>query len=80
MVKSHFDDIDHLGNRRLRTVGELVGMYGIRVGMVRAEREIKERMSLVAGEVNVIPSQVVNSKPLTVALNSFLEQVSYQQS
>ena len=66
-----FDDIDHLGNRRLRTVGELVGMYGIRVGMVRAEREIKERMSLVAGEVNVIPSQVVNSKPLTVALNSF---------
>ncbi len=66
-----FDDIDHLGNRRLRTVGELVGMYGIRVGMVRAEREIKERMSLVAGETNVVPSQVVNSKPLTVALNSF---------
>ncbi len=66
-----FDDIDHLGNRRLRTVGELIGMYGIRVGMVRAEREIKERMSLVAGETNVTPSQVVNSKPLTVALNSF---------
>ncbi len=66
-----FDDIDHLGNRRLRTVGELIGMYGIRVGMVRAEREIKERMSLVAGETSVTPSQVVNSKPLTVALNSF---------
>ncbi|OGK15368.1 DNA-directed RNA polymerase subunit beta [Candidatus Roizmanbacteria bacterium RIFCSPHIGHO2_01_FULL_39_12c] len=66
-----FDDIDHLGNRRLRTVGELVSMYGIRVGMVRVEREIKERMSLVAGETNVSPSQIVNSKPLIVAINSF---------
>lgn len=69
--KGNFDDIDHLGNRRLRTVGELVGMYGIRVGMVRAEREIKERMSLITGETSVNPSQIVNSKPLTVALNSF---------
>jgi DNA-directed RNA polymerase subunit beta len=69
--KGKFDDIDHLGNRRLRTVGELVGMYGIRVGMVRAEREIKERMSLVQSDTVVTPSQIVNSKPLTVALNSF---------
>ncbi len=69
--KGNFDDIDHLGNRRLRTVGELVSMYGIRVGMVRVEREIKERMSLVAGETNVAPSQIVNSKPLIVAINSF---------
>lgn len=69
--KGSFDDIDHLGNRRLRTVGELVSMYGIRVGMVRVEREIKERMSLVAGEINVTPSQIVNSKPLIVAINSF---------
>src|SRR3990167_1449868 len=69
--RGKFDDIDHLGNRRLRTVGELVGLYGIRVGMVRAEREIKERMSLVAGETHVSPHQIVNSKPLTVALNSF---------
>lgn len=66
-----FDDIDHLGNRRLRTVGELVSMYGIRVGMVRVEREIKERMSLVTTDINVTPSQVVNSKPLIVAINSF---------
>ncbi len=66
-----FDDIDHLGNRRLRTVGELVSMYGIRVGMVRVEREIKERMSLVTSETNVSPSQIVNSKPLIVAINSF---------
>jgi len=66
-----FDNIDHLGNRRLRTVGELIGMYGIRVGMVRVNREIKERMSLIGGETNVVPSQVVNSKPLIVAINSF---------
>lgn len=69
--KGEFDNIDHLGNRRLRTVGELVSMYGIRVGMVRVSREIKERMSLVTGEVNITPSQVVNSKPLIVAINSF---------
>lgn len=71
MGKGSFDDIDHLGNRRLRTVGELVSMYGIRVGMVRVEREIKERMSLVTPDMNVTPSQIVNSKPLIVAINSF---------
>ncbi len=69
--QGNFDNIDHLGNRRLRTVGELISMYGIRVGMVRASREIKERMSLVTGDVNITPSQVVNSKPLIVAINSF---------
>lgn len=69
--KGKFDDIDHLGNRRLRTVGELVGMYGIRVGMVRAEKEVKERMSLVASETQPTPSQIVNSKPIMMAMNSF---------
>ncbi|MBI2641171.1 DNA-directed RNA polymerase subunit beta [Candidatus Roizmanbacteria bacterium] len=69
--RGNFDDIDHLGNRRLRTVGELVSMYGIRVGMVRVEREIKERMSLVTSDSNVSPSQIINSKPLIVAINSF---------
>jgi DNA-directed RNA polymerase subunit beta len=69
--RGNFDDIDHLGNRRLRTVGELISMYGIRVGMVRVEREIKERMSLVTSDNNVSPSQIVNSKPLIVAINSF---------
>ncbi len=66
-----FDDIDHLGNRRLRTVGELIGMYGIRVGMVRAEKEVKERMSLVATDMHPTPSQIVNSKPIMMAINSF---------
>jgi DNA-directed RNA polymerase subunit beta len=68
-----FDDIDHLSNRRLRRVGELVGMYGIRVGMVRAEKEVKERMSLVASEIQPTPSQIVNSKPIMMAMNSFFK-------
>ncbi|MCL4374698.1 DNA-directed RNA polymerase subunit beta [Patescibacteria group bacterium] len=69
--KGEFDDIDHLGNRRLRTVGELIGMYGIRMGMVRTEKEIKERMSLIAVDVNPTPAQIVNSKPILMAINSF---------
>ncbi|GIW62312.1 MAG: DNA-directed RNA polymerase subunit beta [Patescibacteria group bacterium] len=66
-----FDDIDHLSNRRLRRVGELVGMYGIRVGMLRAEREIKERMSLVSNEDKATPSLIVNPKSLSLGINSF---------
>lgn len=69
--KENFDDIDHLGNRRLRTVGELIGTYGIRVGMVRTEKEIKERMSLVTSDILPNPSQVINSKPIMMAINSF---------
>lgn len=69
--EGQFDDIDHLGNRRLRTVGELIGMYGIRAGMIRAEKEVKERMSLVTSDVNPTPSQVVNNKPIVAAINTF---------
>lgn len=69
--KGSFDDIDHLANRRIRTVGELVEMYGIRVGMVRAEREIKERMSMTTSEDDVLPSQLINSKAIVSAINSF---------
>jgi DNA-directed RNA polymerase subunit beta len=69
--KGKFDDIDHLGNRRLRTSGELVGMYGIRAGMIRAEKEVKERMSLITSDVDPNPSQVVNNKPLVSAINTF---------
>lgn len=69
--KGEFDDIDHLANRRIRTVGELIGMYGIRVGMVRAEREIKQRMSMTMVESDVLPSQVINSKSIIAAINSF---------
>lgn len=69
--EGQFDDIDHLSNRRLRTVGELVAMYGIRVGMVRTERDIKSRMSMTSTEDDVSPSQVINSKSLVSTTNSF---------
>lgn len=73
LTKGHgnFDDIDHLGNRRLRTTGELVNMYGIRAGMIRVEKEVKERMSLITSDVNPTPSQVVNNKPVVSAVNTF---------
>lgn len=69
--QGRFDDIDHLGNRRLRTVGELIGMYGVRAGMIRVEKEVKERMSLVTSDVNPTPSQVLNNKPLIATINLF---------
>jgi DNA-directed RNA polymerase subunit beta len=69
--QGEFDDIDHLGNRRLRTVGELIGMYGIRAGMIRVEKEVKERMSLITSDVNPTPSQVLNNKPLIATINIF---------
>jgi len=69
--KGNFDDIDHLGNRRIRAVGELIAMYGIRVGMIRVERDTKERMSLVDTDKTVSPSQIINSKSLTIAINRF---------
>lgn len=69
--QGEFDDIDHLGNRRLRTVGELIGMYGIRAGMIRVEKEVKERMSLITSDVNPSPAQVLNNKPLIATVNIF---------
>jgi len=69
--KGKFDDIDHLANRRIRTVGELVEMYGIRVGMVRTERDIKSRMSMTMTDTDVLPSQIINSKSLIATINSF---------
>ena len=63
------DDIDHLGNRRVRTVGELVeNQY--RMGLVRMERAIKERMSLQEVET-LMPHDLVNPKPISAAIKEF---------
>ena len=63
------DDIDHLGNRRVRTVGELVeNQY--RMGLVRMERAIKERMTLQDVET-LMPHDLVNPKPITSAIKEF---------
>ncbi len=63
------DDIDHLGNRRVRTVGELVeNQY--RMGLVRMERAIRERMSLQETET-LMPHDLINPKPITAAIKEF---------
>ncbi|HUJ27815.1 MAG TPA: DNA-directed RNA polymerase subunit beta, partial [Myxococcales bacterium] len=63
------DDIDHLGNRRVRSVGELMeNQY--RIGLVRMERAIKERMSLQEIET-LMPHDLINAKPVTAVIKEF---------
>lgn len=63
------DDIDHLGNRRIRSVGELIeNQY--RIGLVRMERAIKEKMSLLDIET-MMPHDLINAKPVTAVVNEF---------
>ena len=63
------DDIDHLGNRRVRAVGELL-QNQIRIGLLRMERVIRERMSLLPPE-SATPSTLVNSRPVVAAIREF---------
>ena len=66
---SQTDDIDHLGNRRVRAVGELVENQ-FRIGLVRMERAIKERMSLQDIET-LMPQELINYKPVAAAVKEF---------
>lgn len=70
-AETFVDDIDHLGNRRLRRVGELVGTVAFRTGMLRLEKAVKERMSLLDPKTKVMPNQVVNARPIVSAINEF---------
>ena len=63
------DDIDHLGNRRLRSVGELL-QNQIRIGLNRLERTVRERMS-VQDSVDVKPGELINIRPVTAAIKEF---------
>ena len=63
------DDIDHLGNRRVRSVGELLE-EGYRVGLIRMQRAIKERMSLQDVDT-LMPRDLINSKPVSAVTNEF---------
>ena len=65
------DDIDHLANRRLRRVGELVATHAFRVGLLRLERSVKEKMSLISPDDKPQPSILINARPLIAALNEF---------
>ena len=63
------DDIDHLGSRRVRAVGELI-QNQLRVGILRMERVIKERMTIIEPE-NVTPAALVNIRPVVAAVREF---------
>jgi DNA-directed RNA polymerase subunit beta len=65
------DDIDHLANRRIRRVGELVAETAFRIGLLRLERSVREKMSLVSTEERVSPTQLVNARPIIASINSF---------
>ena len=63
------DDIDHLGNRRVRCVGEMAENQ-FRIGLVRVERAVKERLSLAESE-GLMPQEMINSKPVSAAMKEF---------
>lgn len=69
--KGRVDDIDHLSNRRLRRVGELVAVNAFRVGLLRLERSIKEKMSLISPDDKPVPATLINARPLIASLNEF---------
>ena len=64
------DDIDHLGNRRVRAVGELLENQ-FRIGLVRMERAIKEKMSVYQEMSTAMPHDLVNAKPVMAAIREF---------
>jgi DNA-directed RNA polymerase subunit beta len=64
------DDIDHLGNRRLRTVGELL-QNQFRIGLARMERVVKERMTTSQDDAAVTPQALMNIRPVTAAIKEF---------
>ncbi len=67
--KGEVDDIDHLGNRRIRSVGEMAENQ-FRVGTVRVERAVKERLSL--GDLDTLmPQDMINAKPISAAVKEF---------
>ncbi|MCY3802929.1 MAG: DNA-directed RNA polymerase subunit beta [Gammaproteobacteria bacterium] len=67
--KGMVDDIDHLGNRRVRCVGEMVE-NAFRVGLVRVERAVKERLTLAESE-GLMPQEMINAKPVAAAIKEF---------
>ena len=67
--KGQVDDIDHLGNRRIRSVGEMAENQ-FRVGLVRVERAVRERLSMAESD-NLMPQDLINAKPVAAAIKEF---------
>jgi len=65
------DDIDSLANRRVRCVGELVAATAFRIGVLRLERSVKERMSLIQADQPISISNLINARPIMAAINEF---------
>jgi DNA-directed RNA polymerase subunit beta len=75
--KAKADDIDHLGNRRVRAVGELI-QNKLRVGMYRMVRNIKDRMSTCDPET-VVPGQLINPRPVAASVKEFFSSSQLSQ-
>ncbi len=67
--KGTVDDIDHLGNRRVRSVGEMAENQ-FRIGLVRVERAVKERLGLAESD-NLMPQEIINAKPVSAVMKEF---------
>ncbi len=72
--KGKVDDIDHLSNRRVRCVGELVATNALRLGLARLERSIREKMSLTKVDENLTPAMLVNARPVIAAVADFFRR------
>ena len=77
--KGKVDDIDHLANRRVRSVGELVAQNAFWVGLQRLERVIKERMSLLSADVPITAAGLINARPIIASINEFFRSSQLSQ-
>ncbi len=68
------DDIDHLSNRRVRQIGELVKDSAFRIGLIRLERSIREKMSLTKTDEVLTPAALVNARPLIATISEFFRR------
>ncbi len=68
------DDIDHLSNRRVRRIGELVQANAFRIGLIRLERSIREKMSLTKTDESLTPAALVNARPLIATISEFFRR------
>ncbi|MBT5203338.1 MAG: DNA-directed RNA polymerase subunit beta [Gammaproteobacteria bacterium] len=75
--KDVVDDIDHLGNRRVRSVGEM-SENAFRLGLIRVERAVKERLSLAESE-GLMPQDLINAKPVAAAVKEFFGSAQLSQ-
>ncbi len=73
------DDIDHLANRRVRSVGELVAQNAFWVGLQRLERVIKERMSLLLSDMEITAAGLINARPVIASINEFFRSSQLSQ-